>query len=151
METIILLGEDPVEARRLASVLADEYHVVLCPDCSEATATARRCSATAILAALPAPGLERDIVLRRIAGSQAPVVVVAAEDSPRYVVEAIRSGASDYLNARCPVPDLKAALRAAAERCRTAAPNAGPFIGQSEAIRKAAATLALYAASDFPV
>jgi DNA-binding NtrC family response regulator len=151
METIILLGGEPVETRRLAAVLADEYRIVHCPHGDEAAAGAPRCTATAHPAVLPAPGLERDAVLRRLAGWRATVIVIAAEDSPRYVVEAIKSGASDYLSARCPLPDLKAALRRATTRSRSSAPSAGPFIGESEAIRKAAETLALYAASDFPV
>ena len=53
METILLVEDDPLEARTLVSLLAGEYKVIHCPELRRAPEATRRSAPAAVVLSLP--------------------------------------------------------------------------------------------------
>jgi DNA-binding NtrC family response regulator len=158
METILVVEDDPLEARTLMSHLADGFNALLCPEARGAPEAARRCSPSAVLFGLP-PGEDArsDLIKRVAAGSGgAPVIALSPEAEPRDVVLAMRAGAIDYLRRPCAPDEVRRAIRRAValgdlrtgpRRLR----GSGHFVGRSPAAVASERRLRLYADSDYPV
>jgi len=158
METILVVEDDPVEARTLMSHLADGFKALLCPEARGAPEAARRCSPSAILIGFP-PGIDwRCELIRRVAieSGGAPVIALSPEAEPRDIVLAMRAGAWDYLRKPSHPDEIRRALRGAiapekSRACSTRARGGGRFLGRSSASLAAEERLRLYASSNYPV
>jgi len=158
METILVVEDDPIEARTLMSHLADGFKALLCPEAMGAPEAARRCSPSAVLIGLPPGGDDRCDLIRRVAAESggAPVIALSPEAEPPDVVLAMRAGAWDYLRRPCAPDEVRRAIRRAVAPGgrRPGSPRGartGPFFGNSPASIAAEERLRLYASSTYPV
>jgi DNA-binding NtrC family response regulator len=157
METILVVEEDPLEARTLMSHLADGFSALLCPDACGAREAARRCSPSAIVVGLSRGDEARRDLIRSVASDAggAPVIALSGEAEPRDVVMAMRAGAWDYLRRPCGPDEVRRAIRRAPSpgprRLEPRAGADGPCFGRSPASIAAEERLRLYASSNFPV
>jgi DNA-binding NtrC family response regulator len=159
METILVVEEDPLEARTLMSHLADGFRALLCPDACGAREAARRCSPSAIVVGLSRGDEERRDLIRSVASDAggAPVIALSGEAEPRDVVMAMRAGAWDYLRRPCGPDEVRRAIRRATSPARrqaeprTGTEADGPYFGRSPASIAAEERLRLYASSSYPV
>lgn len=150
MVKILDVEADAAEAATIASLLADEFRLLHCPDPALAAEAVRREAPAAILFD-PANYPEVDHVsIEALARSREgpPVIVMSSLAEPRHVLRAIRKGAHDFLPRPCGLHELKASLRSAIEARAYAS---RPFTGTSPALRRAAALLADYARHEYPV
>jgi DNA-binding NtrC family response regulator len=152
METILLVEDDPLEARALLSLLGGEYRVLHCPELRRAPEATRRCAPAAVVLSFPPSFDRRYELIRRTAGEGggAPLVVLSSEAEPSVVVGCLRSGAFDFLHKPCGLDELKASLGAAVLPSPRKAAGS-PFVGRSPAIRAVEELLRLYADSSYPV
>jgi len=99
MEKILLVEDDPLEARTLSSLLGEEYRTLLCPELSRAPEAARLFSPAAVVISLSSSCGSRDALIRdtAIASAGAPLFVLSSEADPAAVVGCLRSGAFDFL------------------------------------------------------
>jgi two-component system response regulator AtoC len=153
METILLVEEDPLEARTLISLLSDEYRVQLCPEPGRAPEAARHCSSTAIVLSLPPEPLRHEELVRKTVAEYCggPVLVLANRADPAFVVACMRSGAFDFLAKPTDLGALRKSLAAAQGLARGREATAGIFIGRSAAIREIERLIRRFAESSFPV
>jgi two-component system, NtrC family, response regulator AtoC len=153
METILLVEDDPLEARTLSSFLSDEYRIFHCPELNRAPELARLCCPAAVVLSLP-PSFElREELIRGIASEsgRAPLFVLSNEADPAVVVGCLRSGAYDFLAKPCDLGELRRGLGSALAPAPRGPGRAGPFIGDSPAIKAVEELLRLYSDSAYPV
>jgi DNA-binding NtrC family response regulator len=158
MDTILLVEDDPGEARTLLSHLRDGFRALHCADASGAREAARRSSPAAIVIGLR-PGAESPHDLIRSLAAEAggaPIIALSPEAEPGDVVAAMRAGARDFLRRPCAPDEVRRAIRRAIARDGDlpGSPRGGsdrPFFGRSPASAAAEARLRLYAESTFPV
>jgi DNA-binding NtrC family response regulator len=158
METILLVEDDPIEARTLLSHLSEGFRALHCADAGGAREAARRCSPAAIVIGLH-PGTGVPLALLRSLAAEAggaPIIALSPEAEPRDVVAAMRAGARDFLRRPCPPDEVRRAIRRAMapDEAGPGSPRGegeGPFFGRSPASVAAEARLRLYADSTFPV
>jgi len=153
METILLVEDDPGDARAFQSLLAGDYRVLHCPELRHGPEAARRCVPAIVVLSLPAGYDGRGDLIRRTAGESggAPLVVLSADADPAVIVECLRSGASDFLPKPLAPDDLKRSLDSALSSPWSRAGRASPFIGSSAAIKAVEELVRAYAGSSFPV
>lgn len=156
METILLVENDPIEARSLLSLLSEAYKVFHCPELRRAPEATRRCSPAAVVLSFPAAFDSREELIRKTVGEcgGAPLVVLAEEATPSVIVGCLRSGAYDFIAKPCRYQELRSAIDfavAPSRRCVERAKSKGPFIGSSQAIAEVEELISLYAGSSFPV
>ena len=153
METILLIEDDPREARSFQSTLAGEYRVLLCPEIGRAPETVRRSAPAAIVLSLPPSFDRREELIGKIAEESGgvPLLVLSREVDPSVVVDCLRSGASDFLPKPCDYEDIRRKIDSAivAGLCGPGRPSL--FIGRSAAIRAVEDLIRLYAGSGYPV
>jgi DNA-binding NtrC family response regulator len=154
METILLVEDDPLAARSLSSILAEDYRILHCPELKRAPEATRRSSPAAVVLSFPVLCGARDELIRRtsVECGGAPLVVLSSEAQPSDVVECLRSGAFDFLAKPCSIEELRRSLNSAltSARIREDLPD-GPFIGSSSAIKAVENLARLYADSPYPV
>jgi DNA-binding NtrC family response regulator len=153
METILLVEGDPLEARTLVSLLADEYTVLHCPELRRAPEATRRCSPAAVVLSLPPSFEYRDELIRKTAGESggAPLLVLSSEAQPSAVVSCLRSGAFDFIAKPYRLDELMHSVGTALAPALRPGGREGPFIGSSPAIRAIEELVRLYADSAYPV
>jgi DNA-binding NtrC family response regulator len=153
METILLVEDDPLEARVLVSQLNGEYRVLHCPELKRAPEAARRSSPAAVVLSFPPSFETREEIIRRTAGASggAPLLVLSSDSSPAVVVGCLRSGAYDFLAKPFGLDELKRRVGAAVAPSMCALDRHGIFIGCSPTIRAVDELVRLYAGSDYPV
>ncbi len=153
METILLIEDDPREARSFQSTLAGEYRVLLCPEVSRAPETVRRCAPAAIVLSLPPSFDRRDELIGRIAEESGgvPLLVLSREVDPSVVVDCLRSGASDFLPKPCDYEDIRRKIDSTIVAGLRGPGRPSLFIGRSAAIRAVEDLIRLYAGSGYPV
>jgi len=153
MEKILLVEDDPHEARTLSSLLSGEYQVLHCAELARAPEVTRRCSPAAVLLSFPPSYAARAELIRRTAGEggKAPLVVLSDDARPSFVVDCLRSGAFDFLAKPYRVEDLRRSVSSAMAPLPRRKNENGLFIGTSPAIRAVEELVRLYADSDYPV
>jgi DNA-binding NtrC family response regulator len=153
MEKILLVEEDPLEARTLSSLLAEEYRIIHCPELSRAPETARLCSPAAIIISFSPAYHPRDELIRKtaLASGGSPLVVLSGSADPTVVVGCLKSGAFDFIAKPYDLGELRCRLRSAISPALRRAGHEGRFIGASPAIRAVEDLLRLYADSSYPV
>jgi two-component system response regulator AtoC len=153
METVLLVEDDPLEARTLSSFLSEEYRILHCPELGRAPELARLCSPAAVVLSIPSAYEPRAELIRGIAlgSGGAPLVVLSSETDPAVVVDCLRSGAFDFLAKPCDLDDLRRGLGSAVASALRCECGEGPFIGASPAIRAVEELVRLYADSAYPV
>ena len=153
METILLVEDDPLEARRLLSLLACEYKVIHCPELSRAPEETRRSSPAAVVLSFPSAFDCRDELIRRIAGESggAPLLILSSDSKPSSVVGCLRSGAYDFIPKPYRLEELLRSVGTAVAPALRPGTRKSLFIGSSPAIRSTEALVRLYADSDYPV
>jgi two-component system response regulator AtoC len=153
MEKILLVGDDPLEARTLASLLAEEYRILHCPELNRAPEAARLHSPAVVVISFSSSYELRDELIRKtaLAGGGAPLVVLSSEAAPTAVVGCLRSGAFDFIAKPYDLGDLRDRLGKALAPASRRAGREGPFIGASPAIRAVEELVRLYADSAYPV
>jgi DNA-binding NtrC family response regulator len=153
METILLVEDDPLEARTLLSLLAEEYKVLHCPELWRAPEAIRRCAPAAVILGIPPSYDRRDELIRRTAGESggAPLVILSSDAEPSTIVACLRSGAFDFLAKPYVLEKLRHSLGAAVFPSMRRLKRESPFIGHSPAIKAVEELVRLYADSDYPV
>jgi DNA-binding NtrC family response regulator len=153
METILLVEDDPLEARTLVSLLSLEYKVLHCPEPRRAPEAARRSSPAAVLLSLPSPFDRGDELVRKTAleSGGAPLLVLAAQSDPAFVVGCMRSGACDFLSKPFAIDELRKIVERAIAPSLKRRPGEEIFIGRSAAITAVGELIRLYADSTYPV
>ncbi len=153
METILLVEDDPLEARSIVSLLARDYKVLHCPELRRAPEATRRSSPAAVLISFPESFASRDELIRRTAGESggAPLLVLSSDARPSAVVCCLRSGAFDFLVKPCNLEELRRSVGCAVAPLLRAGQRRGFFIGSSPAIQAIDRLVRLYADSDYPV
>ena len=153
METILLVEDDPLEARALVSLFAGEYRVLHCPELRRAPEATRRCSPAAVVLSLPPSFDRRDELIRKTASESggAPLLVLSGDAEPSDVVGCLRSGAFDFLAKPLVLEELKRSVGAAVVPSARRCGRASLFIGRSPAIRSIEELVRLYAGSAYPV
>jgi DNA-binding NtrC family response regulator len=153
METILLVEDDPLEARTLVSLLAGEYKVLHCPELRRAPEATRRSSPAAVVLSLPPAFGLRDEIIRRTAGESggAPLVVLSSDADPEDVVGCLRSGAFDFVAKPCRLDALRRSVGSAVAPLLHRKDSASLFIGRSPAIKAVEELVRLFADSAYPV
>ncbi len=153
METILLVEDDPLEARALVSLLAGEYKVLHCPELRRAPEATRNSSPAAVVLSFPPSFDRRDELIRRTAGESggAPLVVLSGEAEPSVIVACLRSGAFDFLAKPYSLEDLRRSVGLAVLPSPNRQGRASLFIGRSPAIKSVEELVRLYADSAYPV
>jgi two-component system, NtrC family, response regulator AtoC len=154
METILLVEDDPLEARALISSLAGEYRVLHCPELRRAPEAARRNSPAAVVLSFPPSFESREELIRRIVceSGGAPLLVLSSDSLPSVIVGCLRSGASDFLAKPCRLEELRRSVGSALAPCSgRGSACSSLFIGRSPVIRTVEELLRLYADSAYPV
>jgi DNA-binding NtrC family response regulator len=151
MEKILLVEDDPLEARTLSSFLSEEYSVFLCPELGRAPELARQCSPAAIVLGFPLLYERRYEIIRKTAlEGGAPVLVLSGEADPNVIVGCLHSGAYDFFVKPCDLDKLRRSLgKAIAPKVEGG--SEGLFLGASPAIKAVERLVRLYADSPFPV
>ncbi len=153
METILLIENDPLEARTLVSNLAGEYRVLHCPELERAPEATRRCAPAAVILSFPPAFVHREELIRRMASESGgvPLVVLSTDAAPATIVGCLRSGAFDFIAKPYALDALQRSLNIAVSPLIHRKGRANIFIGQSSAIKSVEDVIRLYANSDFPV
>jgi two-component system NtrC family response regulator len=153
METILLVEDDPLEARALVAFLKEEYKVLHCPELLCAPEAARRCSPSAVVLSFPPSFDRREELIRKTAGESggAPLLILSSEAEPAVVVGCLRSGAYDFLAKPCALESLRRCVGTAVAPSMRVSGGDSIFIGSSAAIRSVDALVRLYADSAYPV
>jgi DNA-binding NtrC family response regulator len=153
METILLVEDDPLEARTLVSLLAGEYTVLHCPELRRAPEATRSASPAAVVLSLPPSYQSRDDLIRRTAQESggAPLVVLSGNTEPSVVVGCLRSGAFDFVAKPYRLEELMGCVGRALAPARRHKSPSSLFIGSSPAIRSVEELVRLYADSAYPV
>jgi DNA-binding NtrC family response regulator len=153
MEKILLVEDDPLEARTLSSLLGEEHRVIHCPELSRAPEAARLCSPAAVVISFSPTYGFRDELIRKtvLASGSAPLIVLSSEADPGAVVGCLRSGAFDFIAKPYDLGELRRRLRGAVAPAPRRGGCEGPFIGASAAIRAVEDLVRLYADSAYPV
>lgn len=148
MDLILDLEADPLEAATLATILADEYRLLHCPEPLAAMEILEREKPVVILMELPqrmGDGLELLSRLSRGLGKP-PVIVIGPCADSRFVVKAVRAGAADYVTRPIRLAEIKAAIRDSIRE-----PESSPFLGESPSTKRVTALIKKYAGCDYPV
>jgi DNA-binding NtrC family response regulator len=153
METILLVEDDPLEARTLVSLLAGEYKVIHCPELRRAPEATRRSAPAAVVLSLPSAFGLRDEIIRRTVGQSggAPLIVLSSDVDPADVVGCLRSGAFDFVAKPCRLDSLRRSVGSAVGPVMRRNSSTNIFIGRSLAIKSVEERIRLYADSAYPV
>ena len=153
METILLVEDDPFEARTLSSLLAGDYKVLHCPEIRRAPEAARTLGPAAVILSFPDSFEARDELIRRTAGQGggAPLVVLSRQAQPSVVVGCLRSGAFDFLAKPYRPEELRRSLDSAVAPSLFGRAQEGPFIGSSQSIKAVEELVRIYSNSAYPV
>ena len=153
METILLVEDDPGEARAFQSLLAGAYKVLHCPELKRAPEAVRHGKLAVVVLDLPLSCDRRGDLVRRTVGGTGgvPLLVLSREADPAVVVECLRGGAFDFLKKPFRIEDLKRSLDSAIAPTPRRGVGASPFIGRSPAIKAVEELVRRYAGSAFPV
>jgi DNA-binding NtrC family response regulator len=153
MQKILLVEDDPLEARALASLLAADYSVLHCPELGRAPEAIRRNSPAAIVLSLPDSCDRRDEFIRRTVGESegTPLLVISGDAEPSAVVSCLRSGATDFIARPRALEELGRRVAEAVSTSPSGTQRRGLFIGGSPAMRAVEELVRLYAGSPFPV
>ncbi len=118
MTRVLVVEDDPAIGRLLRRSLTARGHVVaLATDGASGLAMAVQEQPEVILLDLGLPDLDGQQVLRMLrAVTQAPVIVITAQDDDRTVVRALDAGADDYLVKPFGSDQLAARIRAVLRR-----------------------------------
>jgi two-component system NtrC family sensor kinase len=101
MSKILIVDDEPAIVRVLANYLcSDGYDVLSAHNGEEALAVFRSASPEIVLTDIKMPGMDGIEVLRKIKALQpsTEVIIMAAHGDIDYAIEALRHGASDFLN-----------------------------------------------------
>jgi two-component system KDP operon response regulator KdpE len=118
---LVLIVEDDAQVRRFlrTSLPAHGYRLLEAEDGKQAVRLAAQYVPELVLLDLGLPDLDGLEVLRQIrTWSRAPIVVLSARGQERAKVEALDSGADDYLTKPFGFPELLARMRAALRRAQ---------------------------------
>jgi DNA-binding NtrC family response regulator len=153
METILLVEDDPLEARTLVSLLAGEYKVLHCPELRCAPEATRRNAPAAVVLSFPHAFGTRDELIRRTAceSGGAPLVILSGDAGPSDVVGCLRSGAFDFIAKPYLIEELRRSVGAAVAPSPRRRNHEKLFVGSSSAIQAIEELLHLYADSVYPV
>jgi two-component system KDP operon response regulator KdpE len=126
---VLVVGDEPTVANPLRHVLSIEgYHVRTAAGVTEALVGLSEWRPGLVVTDLrlaPMNGIELCLHIR--AGSNVPIIVVSADNGGRSRVEALDSGADDYLVRPFETDELLARVRAVLRRGSTAPESAGSF------------------------
>ncbi len=122
MSRVLVVEDDPAIGRLLRQNLGDVGHVVtVVTDGRSGLAAVLNDQPDVVLLDLGLPDLDGRQVLRMLSAvSQVPVIVITAEDESRTVVEALDTGADDYLVKPFGSEQLAARIRAVLRRATPA-------------------------------
>jgi DNA-binding NtrC family response regulator len=153
METILLVEDDPLEARALVSLLSGDYKVLHCPELRRAPEATRRCSPAAVVLSFPPAFESCNELIRRTAGESggAPLVVLSSDAQPSVVVGCLRSGAFDFIAKPYCIEELRRSVDSAIAPSLRRKERSSLFIGHSAAINSIEELVRLYADSAYPV
>jgi FixJ family two-component response regulator len=116
---VLVMGDDVAIREALTSVLQDEgYDVVCFADAAALLSSARACIPACIFIEVHAPGTSGLDILRKLRAAEypAPVFIVSAQADIPMAVDAIKSGASDFIEKPFCRSEIVARVRAAGDR-----------------------------------
>jgi two-component system, NtrC family, response regulator AtoC len=153
MDTILLVEDDPIEARTLSSQLSEDYRVIHCPELARAPEAARRFAPSAVLLSFPPAYESCEELVRRTkgGGGSAPLVVLSSDAQPSFVVGCLRSGAFDFLAKPYRLEDLRRSVSSAMAPLPRRKGREELFMGSSKAIKAVEELVRIYAESEYPV
>ncbi|MBI5529270.1 MAG: sigma-54-dependent Fis family transcriptional regulator [Deltaproteobacteria bacterium] len=160
----ILLADDEVNILKVLSAMLrrEGYDVHAAQDGVEALKAFGQKVFDAVITDLKMPGMDGMTLLREIAKKDpdVPVIIITAHGTVDTAVEALKTGAFDYITKPFEQDDLKAViakalktreLRTADQRVEPAERGRVPIIGTSAAIREVHSLIARVAGSDSTV
>jgi len=124
----ILVVEDDASVRNLitTTLKAHEYKYIVSPNGSGAICQASTCNPDIVLLDLGLPDMDGVEVIRKIrTWSNMPIIVISARSEDADKIEALDSGADDYLTKPFSVEELLARLRVTGRRLAIMQSNAG--------------------------
>lgn len=161
---ILLVEDDQLVRESIEAILVkDGYQVRAVSDGPEALALIPKETFQAVILDINLPSLNGLEVLNQIKNrpGSPPVIILTAEGAVKTAVQAMKSGAADYLVKPCPSKELKTVLklvvshpRLVAESVRLAPIISGPdsigagLVGESPAMQKVLALIKKVAASE---
>jgi DNA-binding NtrC family response regulator len=157
---ILIVDDEPAQRELLARFVRSHGHAVLEADSGEAALTrVAEKSPDMVLLDVRMPGLDGIETLKQIraAHPDLPVLLITAFADVKQAVEAVKSGADDYLSKPIDLDELRAAIddafgdRAAATEVDALPEVPRGFVAESRGMRRVLRTAALVAAADAPV
>ena len=162
LRTIMIVDDDPAQRRLLGEFISSlGYTAIDFPSAEEALEAIRHKQPQMVLLDVRLPGMSGIDALseiRKVAGTL-PVLLVTAYADLRQAVEAMKSGADDYLSKPVDLDELATAIGDALGTRSAESPDGkqvlpelpDDFVCESLGMRRVVETAAVVAASDLPV